>query len=403
LQLVLNAKDRNVATSWDRDLPNLTLENVTIHARSLTEAWKHLSTDYLVRSVLAVSDLDLEQIPFEYESARCTVKDLYDALSTTYGLSWVQDERTDVAWFHPVELAHDRILTTRIQATWDQLGLPMQSGILEPLEAGGATGITVKQWGTLFQNTFDYAVDVPSGTYTVRDLLNLCCIANLTKTFYVRLGQGGALVTAVNLVSDEVRSVPVEALHLWDAQIGQERGKGAPTREQLMTALADQEAEVRRAARNYLEATIWSVGVDELVNNRITAEQALWTCIGVTSVLVRSEEATHRASIETMERLATDDFLAECEPGLAVMTSLDLARLTKDAKALEVVKKRNLGASELAGVVSDACRVAALSGYVRKALQAESAEALVGALRPLDAMVRLPTAGKLEFKLDSDL
>lgn len=388
-----------MTSSWDKNLTKLDLDNVRIRATSLTEAWKAVSTEYLVRSVLVASDRALEGMSFDYESARCTVKDLYDVLATAYELAWVQDELTGVVWFYPAETAYDRILTTKVHVAWDQFGLPMQSGILESLEADSATGISVKQWGSLFRNTFDYAVDVPTGTYTVRELLNMCCVANPTKTFLVKVRQGGVFVTAVNLVSDEVRPVPVGALHLWDVDIRQGRGKGAPTQEHVMTALADQNPEVRRVARNYLEAIIWSVPVDEWVNRRNSTVQTLWTCIGVTSVLVRSEEATHQASIETMERLATDDFLAECEPGLALITALELARLTRDARALEVVRKRNLGANELAGVTSDACRIVALSGYVRKALQAKSADAIVEVLKPLAAVVRLPIAGKLDFKL----
>jgi hypothetical protein len=384
---------------WDKDVPKLNIDNVRIRAASLTEAWNTISTEYLVRSVLVASGRTPEGIPFNYESARCTVKDLYDALSTTYGLAWVQDELTGVVWFYPAETAYDRILTTKVHVAWNQLGLPMQSGILESLGAESATGISVKQWGTLFRNTFDYAVDVPAGTYTVRDLLNLCCAANPTKTFFAQVRHGRFFVTAVNLVSDEVRPVPAGALHLWDVEIRHGRGKGAPAQEHVMTALSDHDPEVRHAARNYLEAIIWSVPVDEWVNLRNSAVQTLWTCIGVTSVLVRSEEATHQASIETMERLATDDFLAECEPGLAAITALELARLTRNARALEIVRKRNLGANELAGVASDACRIVALSGYVRRALQAKSPDAIVGVLKPLSEVVRLPVAGKLEFEL----
>ncbi|MCZ7385148.1 MAG: hypothetical protein O8C63_10440 [Candidatus Methanoperedens sp.] len=388
-----------MASIWDKDLTKLELDNVRIHQGSLADAWKALSTEYLVRSVLVASDRALERMPFDYESARCTVKDLYDALSATYGLAWVQDELTGVVWFYPAETAYDHILTTRVHVAWDQPGLPMQSGILESLGTGSAAGINVKQWGSLFRNTFNYAVDVPAGTYTVQDLLNMCCAANPTKTFFAQVRNGEVFVTAVNLVSDEVRSVPAGALHLWDVEIRQGRGKGAPTQEQVMAALAHHDPEVRRLARNYLEAIIWSVPVDEWVNRRNSTVQTLWTCIGVTSVLVRSEEATHQAAIETMERLATDDFLAECEPGLALITALELARLTRNARALEVVRKRNLGANELAGVVSDACRIIALSGYVRQALKAKGADAIVGVLKPLAAVVRLPIAGKLEFKL----
>ena len=388
-----------MGSTWDQDLTKLVLDNVKVHASSFTGVWKDVSTEYLARSVLIASDRALEGMPFDYESASCTVQDFYDAFAATCGLAQVQDENTGVTWLHPVELAYDRILETRVQVVRDHLGLPMQSGILEPLGVNSTTGITVKQWGSAFRNTFDFAVDVPAGAYTVRDILNLCCVANPTKTFFVRVGAGGVFVTAVNLVPEKMRSVPVGALNFWDVEIRQGRGESVPTAEQVMGMLAHQEAEVRRAARSYLEAIIWSAQVDEWVGRSSSTEQALWTCLGVTSVLVRSEGATHRASIETMKRLATDDFLAECEPGLAVMTALDLARLTEDARALEVVKKRNLGATELAGVTSDACRVAALSGYVRKALQAKSANAIVGVSRALAAVVQSPTAGKLEFKL----
>jgi hypothetical protein len=399
--VALIPKDKNVLSNWDSDLPNLKLENVAFHASSLIDAWKCLSTEYLVRSVLVTPDRALEGRPFDYESARCTVRDVYDALAATYALGWGQDERTGVAWIHPMQLPTEPILRTRVETTWDQFGLPMQSAILEPLAENGATGIAVKQWGSLFQNTFDYAVDVPANVYTVQDLVNLCCIANPTKTFHAQVGQGRVLLTAINLVSDKFRPAPLGALHLWDARIREGRGKGTPTSEQLTTALAEREAEVRHAARNYLEATIWTAEVGELVDRSTSTQQALWTCIGFTSILVRSEEATHRASIETLQRLATDDFLAVCEPGLAVMTALELARLTKDARALGVIEQRDFEAISLSSVISDACRVAALSTYVREALRSKSAEALVGALRPVAVMVRLPAAGKLEFKLAS--
>src|SRR4030095_16473765 len=338
-----------MTSNWDQDLPNLTLDNVRIRASSLVEAWKVMATEYLVRSLLVTSDRALEAKPFDFESAKCTVKDLYDALNSTYGLVWVQDRDTGIAWFHPVEFTYDHILATTVQLAQEQLGLPMQSGILEPVGASSATHIIVKQWGSLFENTFNYAVDVPAGIYAVRDLLNLCCVANPTKTFHAQAWHDGrGFVTAVNLISDKANAVPLGALHLWDVEVRQERGKGPPTQEHIMTALANQDAEVRRAARNYLEAVIASIPLDRWVSASASTAQKLWTCIGVTSVLVRSEEATHRASIETEEQLATNDFLTEGEPGLAVITALDLARLTKDARALEVVENRNFETIELA-------------------------------------------------------
>lgn len=388
-----------VASSWDQGLPHLVLDHVKIHVSSLAEGWKTFSTEYLLRSVLVVAESASQETPFDYQSTRCTVQDLYDAFAATYGLAWARDEQTGVTWFHPAGLLYDRILSTRVQVAWDHLGLPMQSGILEPLATGIASSITAKRWSSLFQNTFNYAVDIPAGAYAVRDLLNLCCVANPTKTFVVQIGQSGTLVTAVNLVSDRMVVVPLGALHLWDVQIDKGRGKGTPGHQRVMAKMADPQADVRRAARIYLEAIIWSVRVDEWVAGGTSAAQTLWTCIGIASVLVRSEAATHQASIETMKRLATDDFLTECEPALAVMTALELARLTKDTRGLDIVEKRKFATIELAGVASDACRVAALSGYVREVLQAKSADAFIGVLRPLAAIIRSPTAGKLEFQL----
>jgi hypothetical protein len=390
-----------VAPTWDHELPSLVLNEVSVHAGSLTEAWKAPSTAYLVRSVLVVTGEIPESMPFEYASAQCVVRDFFDALATRYGMVWTQDERTGVTWLHPADLPYDRVLTARLHVAQPHLGLPMQSGILDTLGASGLTGITVKQWGSLFLNTFDYAVDIPAGTYTIRDLLNLCCVANPTKTFLARTNPDGMFVTAVNLVSDEARSVPPGALYWWDVEIGAERGQPVPTADQLIAALADDKAAVRRAARTYLEAIIWNVPVDDLAAHSVSGAQALWVCIGLLSVLVRSETATHRTSIEIMQRLATGNFFIECESELAVMTALELARLAKDLRALEVVVRRNLVAEDIREVASDACRVAASSPFVREALRSKTAEALLKSLTALAALIRSTAPGKLDFKFGS--
>ena len=385
-----------MAPIWDHELPSLALNNVSVHAGSLTEAWKSLSTQYLLRSVLVVANEVSESRPFDYESVACTARDLYDAFANRYGLTWTQDERTGISWLHPLNLPYDHLLTARVHVAQGHLGLPMQSGILETLGTSRAAGITVKQWGSLFLNTFDYAVDVPTGVHTVRDLLNLCCVANPTKTFLARTNRDGVFVTAVNLVSDQAGSVPAGALRWWDLGIAQGRVQRAPTSEQVIAALADRKAEVRCAARNYLEAIIWSAPVDEWAARSVPTAQALWMCIGISSVLVRSEQATHWASIETMQQRGTNSFLAECEPGLAVMTSLELARLARNTRGLEVVTKRSVAAEEVAEVASDACRVAAVSPFVREALQISTAGVLLKLLPPLAEAVRSPTPWKLE-------
>jgi hypothetical protein len=390
-----------MAASWDRLLSGLHLNHVRIHANSLTEAWKALSTDHFLRSVLVVSGQVAEERPFEYQSAACAVQDLYQALAAVFELTWTQDEKTGVTWVHPLSLPYPQILASSIQAPHDQWGLPMQSGILQALEGDGASGVRVKHWGTLFLNTFDYPVDVPSGAYNVRELLNLCCLANPTKTFFVRVQDDQSFITAVNLVSDRKLPVPPGGLFLWDVEVGKQRRLEEPTTEQIIMALANPVAKVRYAARNYLEAGIWRADIDDWLSLGFSAGQILWTCIGITSILVRSEDAIHPASTEAMKRLATVELLAEDEPGLAVMTALDLARLTKEPKALEIVEKRNFTSATVAGITSDACRIAALSAYVREMLRAKTAQALLQALQPLAKMVQPVAPGKLrlDFRL----
>ncbi|HSR49595.1 MAG TPA: hypothetical protein VLV83_02135 [Acidobacteriota bacterium] len=384
---------------WDRGLPALALNKVTLHAGSLGEAWQALSSKYLVRSILVTSGRAVEDSSFEHRSNRCPVGHFYDAIVSRYQMAWVQDQRTGVAWLHPHEWAYDDLLATKVHVARDHLGLPMQTGILEPLGKPETTHFIAKEWGTLFRNMFDYAVDIPAGRYAVRDILNLCAVANPTKTFLVKVRPKSVVVTAVSLGSDESGAPTVGALHLWDSETGIPRAESGPTKRQVVSALAHRQSKVRSAARNYLESIIHEVEIEEWVNDETATEQALWTCIGVLSILVRTREVTYRRVIEMTARFATDDFLAQGYPGLALITALELARLTENTRALEIVNNRVLRADELLGVHSDACRVASLSGFVRKALRVENTRNIVEKLPLLQAMVRSSGPPRLGFQV----
>jgi hypothetical protein len=383
--------------AWDNALPRILLSKVSIRAGSLAEAWRSLSTRHLVRSALVLAALTTESQPFEYESAECELAEIYDALARRYGLAWTQDERTGVTWLHPRNLEYDHLLNARLQVEYSQPGLPMHIGILEPVVAGEATRAIVKQWGSAFLNTFDYAVDILAGAYTVRDVLNICCLANPTKTFLVRMAQNMALIMDINLVSEGDR-LPEGAIHWWNLEVLQRRSRSTPTDEQLCEALAARSAEVRYAARDYLELVLSRVAVDALASHGISPARGLWASIGLCSVLVRSEWATHRASVKILRRYGTDSFLAQCPVNLALMSALELARLERDASALQIVMGRAFSSQDLAGVVSDACRVAGLSSYVREVLRTRSAQSLLESLPPLAALVQSPNPGKLRFE-----
>ena len=66
----------------------------------------------------------------------------------------------------------------------DTLALPMLN--LLGSMAGNNTPLYLPLWGlsgVASENTNNYAVDLPAGIYTVRDILNLCCVANHAITF----------------------------------------------------------------------------------------------------------------------------------------------------------------------------------------------------------------------------
>jgi hypothetical protein len=382
-----------ITGTWDSELPGLRLENVRIHADSMTGAWRAVGTEHLVRSVLVYADPSPAGSLFVFESSRCSVGDVHAALAEHYRLERRQDDNTGVTWFWPMGRPVG-MLARRVRVPRDQPGLPMQSGVLEPLGAGRLAGVSTKSWGSAFRNTFDYAVDVPAGTYRIVDLLNLCCVANPTKTLAVHIGDE-ALLTAVNLSADSPPGPRAGALYYWDREVRRTRDSAGPTDDQFIGALADPDANVRRAARNYLDAVIERIDVEALVRRSTIVEDSLWTCIGAVSVLVRSVDATYLPAIDVMRRRATDDFLASGELGVATVTALDLVRLTGDRRALDVVMQRRLDPRALAPVASDVSRIAALSPLVRQALADPHHRAFVTAMAAV-ASLDPPT---LEFEL----
>jgi hypothetical protein len=79
-----------------------------------------------------------------------------------------------------------------------------------------------------------------------------------------------------------------------------------------------------------------------------------------------------------------------------LITALEVLRLTESSHLLDIVLERSPQATDLAGVTSDACRIAAVSGHVRRALQAKNAEPLLQRMPSLAALVRSPDGGRLE-------
>jgi hypothetical protein len=377
------------------------LNNVEINAVFLQDAWKQIATDFLLRSVLVVSDNSLTNTPFIFKAGHCSGAELLDTLAASYrDFMWTQDSNTGVIWFHPKNLALADILSPKIRIADEQLGVPMQTGILEAIE-DIPNGIRVKQWGTGFTNTFNYPVDLQAGEYSVRDLLNTCCVANPNKTFYIQVFQNRepqfTVISAVNLlpkhsVSNKPTAPRPGILLFWTLEIGK-LTEPVPTNEQIVAELANPDPKIRWAACMYTEAmldTPWSFPFDELMNKSQPQEQALWVCLGAINVFVHLEEVGEPDAIKKMQTVGKD-FFENGDPNLAVLVAVELAKLAKDNTALNIVSQRKLNPGALARIKSEINYSARVSSKVRDALRITGTNWLSAAEPSLKDLDKVPS------------
>ncbi len=295
------------SSGWDQRLPDLELGHVAGARDSLEEAWTWMSHKFMIRSVLYVSDETDTRTPFRFEKADCQARDLLDAVQAQYpAYQWSQDKETGVIWIHPRNVAYDEILPQEVVVEKDQLAVPAQEGVLQSLVADDDL-IRVKRWGDALRNTHNYPVDLPKGTHSVRRILNLCCAANPTKSFYIRFysKRGFHVVTAFNLTRYKERTPP-GALHLWKLGIGEFRG-AEPSDAEVQAALSDHDPRIRRVARHYLETVAWNVDLYQWAREIEDTKTALWTVTGISSIMVRIEtRATHVALEDRLMREIAD-------------------------------------------------------------------------------------------------
>ena len=356
--------DTGYASAWDSSLPGVELHNLRLNSSTLKEAWNELSQRWLIRSVLLVSGDTQTETPFVFKADRVTAGELMDKLVVTYSdYTWTQDQRSGVVWVYPSRLPFEQVLPSVQTVQNDQYGIPMQTGVLESLAKNPANNIVPKEWGTLFLNTFEYPVDIPRGQYSTRDILNLCCTANPTKSFFLQLtDEGTTKVTAFNLITDTIATPTSGALHLWKTGL---ETPGPPTIEELKKALASRDPFVRSIGGAYLESVIWNTPVEEIVTDTNNGELGLWTTVGLLKIIVRTEEGTFTSGIARLEAELKGDLFEKGDPQLALLTAFELARLTENTEGLDRISARTFSENDLMAIRSDLHRIARASKAVR--------------------------------------
>jgi hypothetical protein len=218
-----------------------------------------------------------------------------------------------------------------------------------------------------------FAVDLPSGIYSAREIFDFCCAANPTKAFLIRplstRPQSRLVISLQSLVYRNPLGPPrVEAVKFWEFQIGKSTN-GIPSLEEIRMAMCDPKPEKRSAASMFVEASLMNYTPLDLIGKAEGSDQAVWTALGVKDALFRDADANFFGRvIPRIPRLQED--LKQIEsPILALLASLQLTREKQDTSQLdEVVGKHTFSEAEINAIKPELDRMARSSKAVRDKL-----------------------------------
>jgi hypothetical protein len=184
-----------VQSKWDENLLSVALGDVSIKANSLAEAWREMTTKYLLRANIYLDAAAISNdTTFSFHNEKATGNELFDAFLTTYpAFTYTQDPETGVIWFHPKRVNYSDILNQQVKIARQASQVPMYADIYMPLCKLLAPNITDSRdtgdyIGEIDRSTHKppipyiwfYDVNMPAGVYSVREILNFCCAANPT-------------------------------------------------------------------------------------------------------------------------------------------------------------------------------------------------------------------------------
>jgi hypothetical protein len=213
-----------IFSQWDSALCDMAISDVNVNADSVANAWTQICVNYNLRSNIVI-DAGEQKIPFSFRAAGCIGKNLLDKLVSNYtGYAWKNDPNTGIIWLKSQKCLNNDILKSRFTISSDQLGVPMQKGVLEQLEASSNGKIRVQKGGTPFENTFNYPVEIPKGPHTLLEILDLCCAADPSKSFCLIVYENYITIAPLNLFSMRRKTPSPGAVLFWRIEIGEPNG-----------------------------------------------------------------------------------------------------------------------------------------------------------------------------------
>ena len=360
-----------IPSKWDAELLNIELYNVEIEAMSLVTAWQEIVTKYLLRSCLycdAHSDSDLSH--FAFRSKAATGKEVFDAFFAAFpSYTFSQDQETGIIWIHRKTVRYNDILNEKVRIDSTVWQLPMYSGVLVPMCRLLSPRVTAAFFGSPFAiSTFNYCVNLSAGTYSTRDILNLCCVSDPTKSFYVSLTRMGAYsIKPVNLLYMNPLVPPrTAALKFWNMEVGAD-GAEVPSIGAIGAAMSDPNPRKRWAALSYLKATPVSYRRRDLINKTANANNVIWAALGLKTIEASYGDFPYLSSKGRVMEVFTND-QARLDPGAVMLTSMELAREKQDPSLMDRLRGQNLSEAQLASFKPELIRIARDSKLVRDTL-----------------------------------
>jgi len=392
--LTLNGRAEEVQlySRWDANLLSIELGDCNIKlaptetlSPRVIVVWRQITQKYFLRANIYVdfsAAVDTEKRQFVFKKKMATGKDLFDAFLTAYPeYTYTQDPKTGIIWFHPKSIPYNEILNAKVRIKRSELQVAMYSGVLKPLfnllypnpkVAIDPAGVEPYE-GSILQRfrQFDFPVDLPDGIYSARDILNFCCVASPNFAFQAYDENGlrrvSMLVPSQLYYNNPLALERPAAIRFWETEIGDTTNM-PPSPNAIAAALSDSNPRKRWAAREYHKATLdLSHGI-----RSDDPKTAVWEMLGWKATGVENGNAPFlkRKQIFANQRPAVlTDLLFE-DPGLALITSMELARETQDSSIMEVVSDHKFTETEIATIKPDVYRIARESKLVRDKLLA---------------------------------
>lgn len=157
---------------WDRSALDERTGLIEVRGTEPMEVWRSFKNQTGFRSVLALPE-DPIIAPTEFVFHGTTTSNTRDFLnqfkSAFAQLDYTQDQASGIIWIYPISSPYASLMTTQIRVMKSAASIPLASRLSGPLSTLGHTfGLIITPWTEMY----NYDINIKSGTYVLKDLLN---------------------------------------------------------------------------------------------------------------------------------------------------------------------------------------------------------------------------------------